>query len=220
MPSQPFIVHSIPGSPFGRAVLAALVEKDAPFTFGAVAPGAHKAEPHLTRHPFGRVPALEHGDFTLYETQAILRYLDRTLPGPALTPADPRAAARMDQAMGVCDWYLFPGVANVIAFQRVVAPKLMGLTPDEAAIEAAMPRAHQVFAELSRLLGDQAFFGGSQGSLADLLLGCHLDFFALTPEWAPLTNGRPNLTAWLRRMNERPSFTATTWEKVGALAAA
>ena len=81
-----------------------------------VAPGAAKSPEHLARHPFGRVPVLEHDGFMLYETQAILRYLDRVLPQPALTPADPRRAARMDQVMNINDWYLFQGVGNVIAF--------------------------------------------------------------------------------------------------------
>ena len=59
--------------------------------------------------------------------------------------------------MNVNDWYLFQGVGNVIGFHRVVGPRLMGLTPDEAAIEAAMPKAHAVFAELARLLGEQPY---------------------------------------------------------------
>src|SRR5271165_4967291 len=150
-----FTVYSIPGSPYGRAVLATLEEKGASYRLSPVAPGTFKSPEHMARHPFGRVPVLDHGGFLLYETQAILRYLDRVLPTPALTPADPRAAARMDQAMGVNDWYLFQGVGNVIAFQRIVGPRLMGLTPDEAAIAAAMPKAHIVFNELSRLLGSQ-----------------------------------------------------------------
>src|ERR1035438_9175029 len=96
-----FIVHTIPGSPFARAVLATLEEKGAPYRVSPVAPGTFRSPEHLARHPFGRVPVLEHDGFTIYETQAILRYLDRVLPAPALTPADPRAAARMDQAMNV-----------------------------------------------------------------------------------------------------------------------
>ena len=131
------IVHSVPGSPFGRAVLATLEEKDAIYRFAAVAPGTLATEPHASRHPFGRVPVLEDGDFRLYETQAILRYLDRVLPEPALTPDDPRSAARMDQLMNINDWYLFRGVANVIAFQRIVGPQLFGLKPAEQAIAAA-----------------------------------------------------------------------------------
>src|SRR5206468_6356077 len=117
-----FIVHSIPGSPFGRAVLIALEEKGASYRLSPVAPGSFRSPEHLARHPLGKVPVLDHGDFRLFETQAILRYLDRVLPSPALTPADPRAAARMDQAMNINDCYLFNGVSNTIGFQRVVGP--------------------------------------------------------------------------------------------------
>jgi glutathione S-transferase len=215
-----FTVYSIPGSPYGRAVLAVLEEKGAAYTLTAVAPGTMKVEPHIARHPFGRVPVLEHGDFRLYETQAILRYLDRILPAPPLTPAEPEAAARMDQAMNVNDWYLFLGCGNIIGFQRVVGPKLMGLTPDEAAIEAAMPKARQTFAELSRTIGDQAFFAGEKPSLADFMIAPQLDFFSQTPEWASLTSSTPNLIAWLERMNARPSLRATTWDAVAQMAQA
>ncbi len=213
-----FIVHSIPGSPFGRAVLLALEEKAAHYRFAAVAPGTLRSAEHLARHPFGRVPVLDDGDFRLYETQAILRYVDRTLPGLALTPADARAAARMDALMNVNDWYLFHGVANVIAFQRVVGPRLLGLKPDEAAIAAAMPKAEVVFAELARLLGEGTFFIGDAPSLADLLLAPQLDFLRETPEWPRLTAGRPNLGRWLDRISARPSMQATTWERVAAMA--
>ncbi len=215
-----FIVHTIPGSPFARAVLAALEEKGARWRLSPLAPGQTRQEPHLSRHPFGRMPAIEHGDFALYETQAILRYIDRVQPEPALTPADPEAAARMDQAMNINDWYLFPGCANVIVFQRVVGPRLLGLTADEEAVQAAMPKAHQVLGELSRLLGDRPWFAGAQLSLAEMLLGPQLDFFAMTPEWAELTAERKNLVDWLGRLNVRPSFQATSWAKVAALAEA
>jgi glutathione S-transferase len=185
-----------------------------------VAPGTFRSPEHLARHPFGRVPVLEHDGFSLYETQAILRYLDRVLPVPALTPADPKRAARMDQAMNVNDWYLFPGVANVIVFHRVVGPRLMGLKPDEAAIEAAMPKARTVFAELARLLGEQSFFAGEDLSLADLMLAPAIEFFTATPEWVELGAPHKNLVAWLARMEARPSMKATTWERVTEMAQA
>jgi glutathione S-transferase len=139
-----FIVHSVPGSPYGRAVFATLEEKHAEYRLAPITPETAKREPHLSRHPFGRVPVLEHGDLTLYETQAILRYLDRVLPPLALTPSAPQAAALMDQVMNVCDWCLFQGVANVIGFQRIVRPRLLGQPSDEAAIVKAMPKAHAV----------------------------------------------------------------------------
>lgn len=215
-----FTVHSIPGSPYGRAVLLALEEKGAPYRLAAVAPGSLSTPAYRAQHPFGRVPVLEHGGFRLYETQAILRYLDRVLPAPSLTPAAPQAAARMDQLMNINDWYLFQGASRVIAFQRVVGPRLMGLVPDEAAIAATMPAAHAVFDELARLLGGQTCFVGETPTLADLMLAPQLDFFRMTPEWEPLSAPHANLRAWLERMIARPSMAATTWERVAAMAQA
>lgn len=213
-----FVIHSIPGSPFGRAVIAVLEEKGAAYRLAPVEPGTLRTPEHLARHPFGRVPVLDHGGFRIYETQAILRYIDRTLPSPALTPTDPRASGRMDQLMNVNDWYLFQGVANVIAFQRIVGPRLMGLVPDEGAIAVALPKARAVFDELARQLGDQQFFVGDSLSLADLLLAPQMDFLHETPEWKPLTAATPNLCRWLDNMNARPSMVATTWERVAAMA--
>lgn len=213
-----FIVHSVPGSPYGRAVLMLLEEKRAPYRLAALGPGASKQPAHLARHPFGKVPAIEHGAFALYETQAILRYIDRAIPQPAFTPVSLRDAAQMDLLMNVNDHYLFQGVATVITFQRVVGPRLFGLTPDEAVIAEAMPRAHLVFAELSGRLGAGAYLAGDAPSLADMLIAPQLEFFSQTPEWTTLTAGRDNLRTWMDTMAARPSFQATTWERVAAMA--
>ena len=212
-----FVVHSHPGSPFGRAVMATLEEKRAPFRLARLAP---KSPEHLALHPFGRIPIFEHDGFRLYETQAILRYLDRVLPNPALTPSDPKRAARMDQLMNINDWYLFQGVGNVIIFHRVVGPRVMGTTPDEDAIRAAMPKAHVVFDELARLLGQQRYFVGDTITLADLMLAPAVEFFTQTPEWTALGEPHANLGAWLLRMQARPSIKATTWERLAAIAQA
>jgi len=213
-----FVVHTVPGSPAARAVMATLIEKGASFRVAGLAPGAHKVEPHLSRHPFGRMPVLEHDNFTLYETQAILRYLERALPAPALIPEGRKDAARMDQVMGISDWYLFQGVDSVIGFHRIIGPRLMGLAPNETAIAAAMPLAHAVFGELSRLLGEKAYLVSQQVTLADLIVAPHMDFLAQTPEWGALTRDRSNLIKWLARMNGRACMQRTTWEAVARLA--
>jgi glutathione S-transferase len=215
-----FVIHGIPGSPFVRAALIALEEKRASYRVAPISFAIMRTSAHLALHPFGKMPVLEHGGFLLYETQAIIRYLDRVLPQPSLTPTDLQAAARMDQLMNVNDWYLFQGVSNVIAFQRIIRPRLMGLDPDEGAVAAAMPKAHVVFAELSRLLGDKPFFVGESITLADVLLAPQLDLFAATPEWEPLTANSPNIRQWRDRMNALPSMRATTWERVAAMAKA
>ncbi|MGA2129129.1 MAG: glutathione binding-like protein [Xanthobacteraceae bacterium] len=102
----------------------------------------------------------------------------------------------------------------------MIRPRLTGLPPDEGAIATAMPKAHAVFNELSRLLGSKSFLAGEELTLADILVAPQLDFLAATPEWEPLTAAAANLVTWLDRMNARPSFAATTWERVAELARA
>ena len=203
-----FIVHGVPGSPFLRSVQMGLEEKDVPYRLAAMAPGELKSAVHLKRHPFGRVPAFEHGDFQLYETQAILRYLDDVIPEPTLEPADPRAAARMNQIIGINDWYFFPKAAAPIVFQRVVGPVFFGLPTDEAAITEALPMARTCVAELDRLLGSQRYLACDEMSIADLMLAPQIDFLVATPDGKNLLEGT-GLKAWLGRMNARASMIAT-----------
>src|SRR5213082_2769472 len=63
---------------------------------------------HLARHPFGRVPVLQHGDFVLYESSAIAAYIDEVFPGPKLTPADPRKRAKINQWISNLNCYFYP----------------------------------------------------------------------------------------------------------------
>ena len=207
-------IHSVIGSPYGRATLITLEEKGVPYQLVPLAPGASKQQPYLGLHPFGRVPVLDHDGFILYETQAILRYVDRWFPGPPLSPPSPQALARMDQLLNICDWYMMQGVNNVIAFQRIVAPRFLGREPDEAVIAAAMPKARLVLGELERFLGREAFLADGRFSLADILCGAHIDFLARTPEWGTLASEFPSLAAWLERLRLRHSFNATTEERL------
>jgi glutathione S-transferase len=201
-------VYGIPGSPFLRSVEIALKEKDIPYDLHALAPGEHKQPEHLARHPFGRVPAFEHNGFALYESQAIIRYLDESFPNPPLSPGNAQQRARMNQVIGIIEWYFFPKAAAPIAFNRIIGPKLLGLPTDEAAIAEAMPMARTCFTELDRLLGDQPYFGGDRVSIADVMLAAQLDLLCDTPEGAELISGT-RLEPWLERMRQRPSVMAT-----------
>jgi len=201
-------VYGIPGSPFLRSVEIALKEKGLDYRLHAMAPGEHKQPEHLARHPFGRVPAFEHDGFTLYESQAIIRYLDETFPNPPLTPGNPKQRARMNQVIGIIEWYFFPKAAAPIAFNRIVGPKLLGLPTDEAAIAEALPMARTCFEVLDGLLGDQRYFGGNNVSIADIMLAAQLDLLSETPEGKALVTGT-RIEAWLARMLARPSFAAT-----------
>ncbi len=202
-------VYGIPGSPFLRAVESVLKEKGADYRLQVISPGESKSPEYVEqRHPFGRIPAFEHDGFKLYETQAIIRYLDRIFPEPPLTPEDSQAFARMNQVIGIIEWYFFPKAAALIAFQRIIGPVLLGLPTDEAPIADAMPMARTCFAELERLLGDKPYFTGDSVSLADIMLASQLDLLSETPEGKQLLEGT-KLEEWLRQMLTRPSMVAT-----------
>jgi glutathione S-transferase len=211
-----FVVYGVPGSPYLRSALLGLEEKRADYRLAAMAMGESKTPPHLARQPFGRIPVLEHGDFRLYETQAILRYLDAVLPGPSLRPAEPKALARMDQIIGVVDWYLMP-VTLAVSAERLVSQLLWGRGPNEETIAQALPAAGICIRELDRLKGRSTWLTGENLSLADLMLAPHLDYFAQTPEGRDLMEDT-GLVDWLERMRDRDSFRATAAEKLQAAA--
>jgi glutathione S-transferase len=208
-----FTVYGVPGSPYVRAALLGLEEKAADYRIERLDLSSSQRPEHLARHAFGRMPVLDHGDFRLYETQAILRYLDRVIPEPPLTPKDARAEARMNQVIGITDCYVMPDISSPIVFQRLIAPQF-GLPVDEARFAAALPKAKVCIDELGRLLGDQPYMAGDAVSIADLLLAAHLAFIPGVDECRATLAAQPRLQAWLNRMNARPSMAATTVERL------
>src|SRR5215831_19446225 len=160
------IVHGVPGSPYVRAALLALEEKGADYQLAAMVPGTLKQQPHLSRHAFGRIPAFEHDGWMLYETQAIMRYVDAVVPGPRLQPEEPRAAARMNQLIGITDWYVMRQVSMPISRNRVVAPRL-NRPVDEEEVMQAISTARICIAEIGRLLGGHVWLAGDAISLGD-----------------------------------------------------
>jgi glutathione S-transferase len=212
-------VHSIPGSPYGRTVLATCIEKNAPYRLQPVTPGSHRQAPYTQLHPFAKIPAIEDGDFKLHETQAITRYIDAAYGAPhALTPKDPKAEARMNQVIGIVDCYFFaPNSAMTLGFNRVVAPRL-GFPVDEAAAVAAIPRTRQCLEVLAGFVTNTPYMAGDAFSLADLHAGCHLDLLSGAPEAAEMMQASA-IRGWLERVSARPSFVSTTWDQVAAMAA-
>lgn len=204
------VVYGIPGSPYLRAVLLALHEKQAPYRLAALGPSTFEARSpgHLERHPFGRIPFLEHGEFRLYETQAILRYLDAVLPGPALQPVEPPLAARMNQIAGIVDCYVFPYISVGISAERLMSQRFWNRPANEENIARALPQARICVAELQRLKGGAEFLAGPAVSLADLMAAPHLLFFADTPEGQEVLAGTA-LAPWLDAMRSRGSMRAT-----------
>jgi len=203
------ILHGYRYSVYQRIARLALAEKGAAYqqvevnTFAPDVPAAY-----LALHPFGRVPALVHDGFALYETAAITRYIDRVFPSPALQPAEPKALARMDQIIGVVDAYGYWPLVRQVFSQRVFRPRL-GQPTDEAEVAKGLGVAGKVLAALENLTADAAYLIGPTLSLADLHLGAMLAYFVQAREGEALLQEHARLAAWWRHLRQRPSFGAT-----------
>jgi glutathione S-transferase len=203
------IVYGPARSTYVWSARLALAEKGVTHELVDVPLGARREQPHLARQPFAKVPAFEHDGFALYETQAIIRYVDERFPGTPLQPEDVHQWSRMNQIIGIVDAYAWPSIAGTILFNRVLAPRLLGREPDEAAIAAAMPRARLCLAEIDRLMEDDRFLAGNYVSLADLMVVPLLYYFAHVPDGkAPLAE-HPKLQNWIKHMETRQSFQVT-----------
>src|SRR5260370_30061156 len=157
------IVYGPAGSTYVWSARLALAEKGVAHDLVEVGFGEHRQEPHLSRHPFAKVPAFEHDGFALYETQAILRYIDEGFPVAPLQPTDLHQFSRMNQIMGIVSAYAAPSIGADILFNRMLAPRL-GLPVDEAAVMAALPQARLCVARIAPLLGGQPHLARERGS--------------------------------------------------------
>src|SRR5262249_55437591 len=149
----------------------------------------------------------------LYETQAILRYVDSLSPDRPLQPQDAKSAARMNQIAGIVDWYVFPQITVKITAERLMSQMFWGRGPDEEGVAKAVPAARVCIQELQRLMGTAPFLAGDSISIADLMLVPHLAMFRMTPEGQSLLEGTA-LNGWMDRMAARPSLRATERERL------
>jgi len=163
---------------------------------------------YLALHPFGRVPAIVHDGFALYETGAIARYIDRAFPGPALQPVAPRRLARMDQIIGVADAYAYWPLVRQVFVHDVVRPHL-GAAGDAAELQKGLAAAAAVLDALESLAATETWLVGPTISLADFHLGAMVAYFARSARGADLLALRPRLSTWWQRFAARPSVTAT-----------
>jgi glutathione S-transferase len=202
------IVYGPAFSTYVWSVRLALAEKGVAHELVEVPFGAHREEPHLSRQPFAKVPAFEHDGFMLYETQAILRYIDEGFPVAPLQSTDLHQFSRMNQIMGIVDAYGWPSIARGILVNRVLAPRF-GLPVDEDAVTKALPSARLCISEISRLMADEPFLAGDRVSLADLMVIPLFYFFGRLPEGELPLSEHPNIRPWMRCMEERQSFQVT-----------
>jgi len=176
------ILWGTDASTYVRTVKMVLAEKGVT-QFKQVQLNVLKGEPktpeHLERHPFGKVPVLDHDGMRILETTAIARYLNEVLPGKSLIPLTPKDRARMDMIVGIIDSYgygaLVGGVAAYHLFPDFVGGK------NEAMRKDGLENGRKVIEFAMKTKGSSPFIAGEL-SLADLYLAPIVFYVSLTPD--------------------------------------
>ena len=188
-----------------RKVLTVLAEKQAKFEFVTIdlGTGGHKKPEFLVHQPFGQVPALEDGDFRMYESRAMIRYIDETVPGQSLTPKDPKGRATMEQWMSVETSNLTPHAMTYI-YEYFMNPS-RGKPTDTAKVEAAKPKLELALDVMNKQLAKGPHLLGDQFTLADVCFMPYFEYAMGTPA-KDVIGAHANVVAWWNRVSERPSW--------------
>jgi glutathione S-transferase len=196
------ILYGFPQSTYVRSARMACIEKGVPYTLDPVAPKAN------TLHPFGKIPAMRHGDFTLYETSAIMRYVDDAFEGPRLTPADVKKRARMEQWISSINAYCDGSMIRRLVVQYVF-PSGPGGQPDRAIIDKAAEEVKHQIALIDEAVAEGPFLLGPDISLADLLLAPIMSYLSQTPEGGAILKGTKNIARSGQAIAARKSYQDT-----------
>jgi glutathione S-transferase len=195
-------LHYHPFSTFARRVRIALLEKQIPCELVEVdmARGAHRAPEYRALNPYGRVPTLEEDGFVLYESTAILDYLEATHPSPPLVPADARGRAHVAMHMKLCDIQLARQTGTIIFPKRFLPRERW----DEAAMAQAKKEIEKHLEIVEAQIRGREWMVGDRYSLVEV---CYTPFVQFLPlmEVAPPAA----VAAWVGRMLERPSARET-----------
>merc|ERR1719285_535016 len=175
----------------------------------------HKSDRHIKLHPFGKVPVLVTNEATLYEGQAILRYLATSFPSKCpsgrivhLIPEDRLMESQMNKLMSICPSYFkpawFPMYKELVLKKRYASKDPV----DKAVVEKSVRDTGAVLEVLEKEMGsiNGGFFCGSQVSIVDLYLFPEFLCLEGAGKFDELFEGKPLLRAWYQRMVARESY--------------
>jgi glutathione S-transferase len=155
---------------------------------------------YLAMHPFGRVPTLVNGDFVLFETSAITRYVDEAFQGPRLQPIKPEDRGRVSQIISVIDSYAYWPLVRQVFSHGVFRPRL-GHPADPIEYQRGLEAAPLVLRALDQLANEDGFLVADSLSLADIHLAPMIGYFTSDPSGENLLKQYPRLSNWWSAMS-------------------
>lgn len=172
-----------------------------------MANGAHKAQEYLKISPFGLVPAIDDGGYTLADSNAILVYLVQTYAkGSDWMPQEPKSAAEVQRWLTVAADNIYAGPCAA----RLV--KLFGTGHDHA---AAVTKAHDLFKVMDAHLSDRDWLATGTITIADVAA---YSYIAHAPEGGVDLAPYKNIRNWLARVEAQSGFVAMATSPIPELA--
>jgi glutathione S-transferase len=196
------------GSPYAWRVWLALEHKQLPYELNLMSfdKGDLKTPEYLRMNPRGRVPVINDGGFSVYESAAIVEYLEQAYPdsGAPLFPADARAAATTRRLVREADQYLAE------AMEHLVGDILF--TPQAEWKEDKIAKAREAFgAELAQF--ETSELGSSAPDAADYtvypMIALALRMQKKKPDLAIDALVGPRLQGWMKKVEALPFFDKT-----------
>ena len=155
---------------------------------------------YLALNPNGMVPVIQDGDFVLWESNSIIRYLVACYGGEWLYPAEPQRRARIDQWI---DWQ----ATDLNRSWSYVFPALVRKSPahqDPAQIAAGSASWSKNMQILDRQLASTgAYVAGAEFTLADIPIGLSVNRWFGTPLQRPEL---PAVSAYFERLSQRKGY--------------
>lgn len=193
-------LHFAPNSRAGRIVWL-LEELGLPYDINKMAfhPQDLKSDEHRSRHPLGRVPVLEDGEISIYESGAIVEYIIERHKNGGLKPEVASDLYPMFlQWFHYCEGMVMPPI-NTIIVQTILLPEDRR---DETALGQAQRLLSKALAPVEENLDGKDYLIGDF-SAADIMLG-HSCF--MSNRLGCVTDEMTNLKAYVERIQQRPAF--------------
>jgi glutathione S-transferase len=208
-PAQPIRLFTTLLSGHGHRVKLFLTLLDLPFEVVELdmKAGDNRKPDYLALNPFGQVPTIQDGDFTLFDSNAILVYLAKRYGDASWLPDEPAAAAAVQRWLSLA--------AGQIAYGPCAA-RLVTVFGAPLDHENAKKVAVKLFDVIEQELAGKPFAAGNHVTIADIAAHTYI---AHAPEGGVSLEPYPNIRAWLRRVEALPRFIAMPTTQAGLLAA-
>ena len=193
-------LHFAPNSRASR-ILWLLEELELPYELNHMAfhPKDLKSDEHRARHPLGRVPVLDDGDISIYESGAIVEYILERHKNGGLKPAvDSPLFPEYLQWFHYCEGMVMPPV-NTIVVQTLLLPPDRR---DETVLGQAQRLLTKAWAPVEEAMAGKDYLIGDFSG-ADIMLG-HACF--MSNRLGCITDEMPNLKGYVERIAARPAF--------------